>query len=86
MRLPGIGTPPRKPPRDPRGTKIGAIAVAAGLALAACGSGDDAGRFDQSVGEIRSAVIAGDRTAATELDGPTRAPPGGPGTRSTGGD
>lgn len=58
MRRPGTRTQP--------GTKIGAIAVAAGLALAACGSDDDVGRFDESVGEIRSAVIAGDRTAATE--------------------
>lgn len=47
------------------GTKVGAVALVAGLALSACGS-DDAGRFDESVGDVRTAVAAGDRTTASE--------------------
>ena len=43
--------------------RIGA-AVAAALLVAACGGGDEDGRYDAGVAEVRQAVEAGDREAA----------------------
>lgn len=46
-----------------------AALAAAGLLVAACGGGDDAGRFDAHVDQIRTAVSQGDRqTALAALD------------------
>ena len=49
----------------PRRT-VRALAASGFVILAACGSGEEAGRFDDDVQAVRAAVDAGDRTAVDQ--------------------
>ena len=53
-----------RPPFRRAGSLVGAVLLA--VVLAGCGGGDEEGRFDDEVSQVRAAVEAGDRDRALE--------------------